>query len=208
MVRLWLPAYDQGLLIPQHFAIFKNKVSPGKMKKTDKEKSPDADAALWGMAVGDVRPLKGKAAPPRQGKKMGGGAREIVAVARKEESVKRVGEGLDKRTDERLRKGQIEIEARLDLHGMRLSEAEETLKETLLKCHRQGKRCVLLITGKGNRQTDEKDWWEGKPGILRKSAPEWLSRKPLSDIVLRFYPARPRDGGEGAWYVLLRRRRP
>lgn len=108
------------------------------------------------------------------------------------------GDGLDRRSDRRLRRGDMEIEARLDLHGHTRDAAYEMLCRFIAGQAGQGRRCVLVITGKGRG--------EG-PGVLRAALPGWLGAPPLRDDVLRFYPAQPRDGGEGAFYILLRRRR-
>ena len=56
---------------------------------------------------------------------------------------------------------------------------------------------MLVITGKGRTG----------PGVLKKSAPEWLGEAPIANVVLKFYPAKPKDGGEGALYVYLCRQR-
>lgn len=114
---------------------------------------------------------------------------------------------LDRRTDDRLRRGKLPIEARLDLHGMSRDSARHALAQFLREAHAGGKRCVLVITGKGalgaGSGYDSRDIPE--PGVLRRSVPEWLAMPPLSDIVLRHYPARAKDGGDGAIYILLRR---
>ena len=178
--------------------------------KKDSNKGKRAqDDDLWDLAMADVKPLKGKKAPKAAGPKgrKAVGAREIVPPQRGETEAARKGQGLDRKTDDRLKKGKMEIDARIDLHGYRLVEAEEVLTRTLQKCYREGKRCALVITGKGSRAKPENDWWEGKPGAIRASVPEWLGKKALVDIVLRFYPAKPQDGGAGALYVLLRRKR-
>jgi DNA-nicking Smr family endonuclease len=110
------------------------------------------------------------------------------------------GSGLDHRMDERLRKGKMKIEARLDMHGLNQAEAHRALNETLLGAYNQGKRCVLVITGKGTRSAEE-------GGVLRKNLPVWLGLAPLSHIVLQVHTAKQRHGGEGAFYILLRRQR-
>ena len=116
---------------------------------------------------------------------------------------------LDRRTDDRLRRGKLPIEAQLDLHGMTRDKARHILTQFLSNSYASGKRCVLVITGKGTLGADIAG--DGcnitEPGVLRRSVPEWLATPPLSDMVIRHYPARARDGGNGALYILLRRRR-
>ncbi len=107
--------------------------------------------------------------------------------------------GLDRRTAERLRRGKMKIDGRLDLHGLKQDEAHETLVRFLQNGYERGHRCVLVITGKGRSA--------GSEGVLKRRVPEWLTMAPLRDVILQTTPARPQDGGEGALYVLLRRRR-
>jgi DNA-nicking Smr family endonuclease len=108
------------------------------------------------------------------------------------------GTGLDRNSDRRLKRGEMEIEARLDLHGHTRDAAHELLRAFIAREAEKGRRCVLVITGKGRGDG---------PGVLRTAVPQWLGEAPMRDDVLRFYPAQPRDGGAGALYILLRRRR-
>ncbi|MGH6953750.1 MAG: Smr/MutS family protein, partial [Alphaproteobacteria bacterium] len=106
--------------------------------------------------------------------------------------------GLDKRTAERLRRGQLPIEATVDLHGMTQAEAHGALGAFLARCHAHGRRSVLVITGKGARS-------ERGEGVLRATVPRWLNAPENRARVLAFATAQPKDGGAGALYVLLRR---
>ena len=108
--------------------------------------------------------------------------------------------GLDNRSKTRLRRGQIVIEARLDLHGKNQSEAYEALIKFLESAYMNGRRSVLVITGKGLRAN-------GQRGVLRIIVPRWLNQLPLRNWIKAFDFAVPRDGGEGALYILLRRRK-
>lgn len=116
--------------------------------------------------------------------------------------------GLDRRTAERLARGQLPIEARLDLHGHRQTSAYQALESFVLASARAGRRCLLVVTGKG-RGVDDVPWSaaEEAPGIIRRNLPRWLSQPPLAEMVLAIRPALPQHGGEGAFYVLLRRQR-
>ena len=114
--------------------------------------------------------------------------------------------GLDRRSAERLAEGRLEIEARLDLHGRGLEAAHQALLRFIQASHAGGRRCVLVITGKGGAQRGSASiMHEDAPGVLKRAPPGWLSTPPLADKVLAARPARPKDGGEGAFYVLLRR---
>ncbi len=105
--------------------------------------------------------------------------------------------GVDKRSAERMKKGQMDIEARLDLHGMTQDGAHGALTAFVTRAYDQGRRCVLVITGKGAQGA----------GILRAQVPRWLNQPPLRERILGFSHARPQHGGEGALYLLIRRRR-
>lgn len=109
-----------------------------------------------------------------------------------------VAAGLDKRTLARLRRGQIPIEAEIDLHGSTQDEAHRTLEAFLARSQAAGRRCLLVITGKGLRA-------DGAGGVLRNAVPRWMNEAPNRERVLAFSHAIPADGGEGALYVLLRR---
>jgi DNA-nicking Smr family endonuclease len=108
--------------------------------------------------------------------------------------------GLDKRNATRLRRGKLPIEGRIDLHGMTQARAHSVLLGFVARAYELGQRCVLVITGKGTRP-------DGEVGVLRSAVPRWLNEAPLRDRVLAVTHAIPPDGGEGAFYVLLRRKR-
>ncbi len=102
--------------------------------------------------------------------------------------------GIDGSTQRRLFRGGILIDLRLDLHGMTASQAHKQLVQSIILAADDGCRCVLVITGKGS-------------GVLNGHVPNWLKQPPLSFHVLALAEARPKDGGSGAFYVLLRRKR-
>lgn len=106
--------------------------------------------------------------------------------------------GLSANNYRKLTRGGFPIEARLDLHGHKQHEAMDTLTTFIKSNHSKGKRCVIVITGKG-RLTGS--------GVLRQKVPEWLAGGHLKQLVLAITTAKPKDGGEGALYVLLRRKK-
>lgn len=106
--------------------------------------------------------------------------------------------GMDRRTADRFRKGKMAIEGRLDLHGMYQDAAHDALNDFIRASAAQGRRKVLVITGRGSR--------EGT-GVLRERLPQWLNQAPCRDHVVSFTTARPQHGRDGAFYVLLRRKR-
>lgn len=114
---------------------------------------------------------------------------------------------LDRRKSRRIAKGREPIEARIDLHGMRQAEAHDTLRGFIVRCHANGLRRVLVITGKGTA-TDARDDWtmgERERGVLRRNVPRWLAEPGLAALVSAVAPAHARHGGDGALYVMLRR---
>ncbi|MSO80600.1 MAG: hypothetical protein EXQ97_02945 [Alphaproteobacteria bacterium] len=111
--------------------------------------------------------------------------------------------GQDRRTAERLRRGRLPAEARLDLHGEFQEQAYRLLVGFVTRAAADDRRVVLVITGKGRSTTDE---WGRGGGVLRRQVPHWLTQPPLAALVLSTAPARPDHGGDGALYVLLRRR--
>jgi DNA-nicking Smr family endonuclease len=112
---------------------------------------------------------------------------------------------MDRRRYEKLRRGRLEPEARLDLHGMSSERAHAALAGFILSAHAGDLRLVLVITGKG--QPDEGPHQPRRHGILRHSLPHWLAAPPLNGRILQVVPAHQRHGGAGAFYVYLRRRR-
>ena len=112
---------------------------------------------------------------------------------------------MDRRRFERLRRGRLEPEARLDLHGMTLARAHAALTDFVLAAHAAELRLLLVITGKGREP--EAGAFPARHGILRHSLPHWLAAPPLSPRVLEVALAHQRHGGGGAYYVYLRRRR-
>ena len=106
---------------------------------------------------------------------------------------------VDKRTFDRLRRGRLRPEARLDLHGMTQDQAHKALIKFIEGSQEEGRRCVIVITGRGRVS-------EGG-GVLRREVPGWLNSPRVRPIVLAISLATPRDGGPGAMYVLLRRLR-
>lgn len=116
----------------------------------------------------------------------------------------------DGRQVKRLGTGRTPIEARIDLHGMRQSEAHAALRRFLHRAAANGQRTVLVITGKGAPEYDpQKPWQEagegGGRGILKRMVPHWLMDADLRSIVISYATSHPRHGGEGALYVQLSR---
>lgn len=110
-------------------------------------------------------------------------------------------DGLNRRQAAALRRGGIAIDARLDLHGLTRREAARKVAAFLAQSAHRGLRCVLVITGQGRS-----DPLAEARGVLRRGLESWLNEPTTRQLVLACVPARARHGGQGAFYVLLRRR--
>ena len=106
--------------------------------------------------------------------------------------------GVDRRLLRRLRRGEYAVQAHLDLHGLRSDEAKVATDAFIRDSQRGGRRCVLIVHGRGLRSKDHVP-------VLKEKLVVWLSHGRIGKQVLAFATARPHDGGAGAVYVLLRR---
>jgi len=105
--------------------------------------------------------------------------------------------GVDKRTAQRFKRGRMDIDGTIDLHGMTQEAAHIALNRFVETGAATGKRCLLVVTGKGTRGE----------GVLRRAVPRWLNDERLRGLILSYSHAQPQHGGSGALYVLLKRRR-
>lgn len=91
----------------------------------------------------------------------------------------------------------VNIEARVDLHGMTQDQAYRELQRFLTFCQQKQMIWVLVITGKGIKKEEA--------GVLRTAVPQWLSQPPFISLASGYAPAKDKDGGLGALYVRLKR---
>ena len=115
-----------------------------------------------------------------------------------EEFIEGASPGTDRNLMRSLRRGDFALQGRLDLHGLTQAQAKEAVDRFLSDSRRTGKRCVLIVHGRGLNSPDQIP-------VLKQQLKVWLSQKRLGSMVLAFATARPQDGGAGAVYVLLRR---
>ncbi|MEM9045980.1 MAG: Smr/MutS family protein [Pseudomonadota bacterium] len=116
--------------------------------------------------------------------------------------------GLDRRTAERLRRGERDPQARLDLHGMTAERAHGALNGFVARSIGQGLRCVLVITGKGGRhRSEDAPFMRSDQGVLRQAVPRWLRSGPYASRIVGIFEAHTRHGGAGAVYIYLKKRR-
>ncbi len=115
----------------------------------------------------------------------------------------------DRNSARKIRIGRVEIEARVDLHGMHQHEAHAALRSFLARCQSRGLRFVLVITGKGKTTSSEasdarSDDLGRERGVLKRNVPRWLEEPDVRSIVVSYTTAAIQHGGEGALYVHLR----
>ena len=179
------------------------------------------DFALWSKVAKTTKPLPGRnVAPPSKaqtnetGLQKPGTRSVSLPSAQQEKAVVgtssslRSGQtpGVDRRTAERLRRGQLQIEARIDLHGMTEAQAHAAFDAFILASYRAERRVLLVITGKGKASDDAERRTDSRPtGIIRRALPGWINQSAIRPLVLAFTRAQPRDGGDGAVYILLKR---
>lgn len=113
----------------------------------------------------------------------------------------------DPKKARRVARGRSQIDATIDLHGMRQLEAEMRLHRFLSGAKTNGHRTVLVITGKGAPDGIYDPFAESPRGILRRRFLEWIDRPPFSSLISSVAPAHIKHGGSGAFYVFLARSR-
>jgi len=119
-------------------------------------------------------------------------------IADTEEFIEGRVAGLDQAIVRKLRRGDYAVQGHLDLHGLTREEAKGAVDGFLRDARRAGKRCVVLVHGRGLHSKDQLP-------VLKEALRSWLGQHRFARHVLAFATARPADGGGGAVYVLLRR---
>jgi DNA-nicking Smr family endonuclease len=176
-----------------------------------------SEEELWEVALSGVRPLDpghGVAAPPPPPPAAGtfwhpdleaiDELRALVSgdapfdLADTDEFIEGRMSGLDANLARKLRRGEFAVQGHVDLHGMTREEAKGTVEDFLRRSRQGGKRCVLIVHGRGLHSKDQLP-------VLKDALKTWLATGRFARHVLAFASARPVDGGAGAIYVLLRR---
>ena len=113
--------------------------------------------------------------------------------------------GLEKASN-KLKKGNIKIDKKIDFHGLSLVDAKKLLISTINHCFQDNKRCILFITGKGSslkeKETDQTRLFFGK---IRGSFLDWTKLDDVKNKILQVHKSAPKHGGDGAFYVYLRK---
>jgi len=176
----------------------------------------EPDGKLWEQVIKNVQPLKNKRikillsvpqeilTPPiirSPRKKTIIETQRIVRPQPNPQSSLSVGDlkQLDRSLQQKMKRGELTISATLDLHGLTQNSAMARLTSFLNQAYAQQNRCVLVITGKGAGGL--------KAGVLQQAVPQWLNTQPLRTIILAFCYAQRNQGGQGALYVLLKRKK-
>lgn len=163
----------------------------------------DDDRILWNKVARSATPLRGKAPldsdpEPAQAEQPVVPAAVFSDIAPPPPSkTHKVGRHLDRPTHDKLAKGRLDIEAKVDLHGLTQSEAHGLLLSFLHRAHASGIRYVLVVTGKGSTSKGD--------GVLRRVVPEWLATPAFRSVVSSHDSAARHHGGAGALYIRLRR---
>lgn len=167
----------------------------------------EEETALWRRATRDVTPA-GRA--PARPEPVASKSMPMRAAAgppqgparRKAQPAHFVYGGGDPARDRAASTRRIEIERTLDLHGLTQAVAHRFLLRFILGAADDGVRLALVITGKGRPGAGE----AGARGVLRSRFLDWIEEAPLKAKIARVGPARPKDGGEGAFYVFLKKK--
>lgn len=178
------------------------------MKRLNPDAVPLDDDGAWAEALKGVRKLPEVEEKPEAPLILGNITPKInYAAAYSGAPLKPLELGntdnIDRRTAEKFKRGEFKIERRLDLHGLTEKEAFSAVEDFVRNAYLQKLRCVLIVTGKGIIRED--DAWYEKKGILREALPSWLNNPELRPLILSICQAKPEDGGNGAFYLLLRR---
>lgn len=185
------------------------------MRRRNQRNLSSAEVALWAQVARSVKAFPGKSVPaePEQPETLSMPAQIVAtppaAIGTPAKASLKPLAPFERKLRTQLRRGQQPIEAVIDLHGLRQSQAHDALHAFLRGAQESGARLVLVVTGKGaaaagqpalNGGSDER-------GVLRRMVPHWLQLPGIRFMVAGFEEADRRHGGSGALYVRLRRGR-
>ena len=198
----------------------------------DKKKISSNDLKLWHQIVDKVEPIKKRDNPDINNQEQSGiDAARIISrdVNQKKIIKKKINKdkvaiklapskvptkkdellkftGIHRRLEQKMSRGQIDIDSTLDLHGMTQEEAKHAIINFIKVANKNNLKIILIITGKGisieNTNTRNKNRYER--GVLNKNLPTWLQMPEIRDYVNGYRYANQKHGGEGAYYILLK----
>ena len=180
--------------------------------------APLSEEELWSLAVDGAAPLldrSGRVRPAPQPLSIGpqqldpdleayDELRSLVTgevafdISDTDEFISGTARGLDPGVLRRLKKGDFAVQGHLDLHGLLKDEAKARLEAFLSRSRSEGRRCVLVVHGRGLHSKDQVP-------VLKEALKRWMALGRFAQHVLAFATARPHDGGAGAVYVLLKK---
>ncbi|MBC6497257.1 MAG: Smr/MutS family protein [Alphaproteobacteria bacterium GM7ARS4] len=105
--------------------------------------------------------------------------------------------GLGRREEKAMRSGDVLVDRRLDLHGLSLTDARLKVHLVVQQAYKNGHTFLHIITGKGDKQQGS--------GVIREAFCRWLNEPHITPMVIALCHAVGRHGGEGAFYVRLKR---
>lgn len=118
--------------------------------------------------------------------------------------VRRPADVLDNSWERLFRRGQVVPELVIDLHEHSLSAAHARLEQALELARAQDVRVMLVVTGKARKRA----FGDGSArGAIRAEIGHWLASSRHADAIASVRSAHPRHGGDGAIYVILRRKK-
>jgi DNA-nicking Smr family endonuclease len=166
------------------------------------------EKALWARVIATVRPLHGSAAPEPEPEPQAAPQPKPApakAIPKQAATPPRAQPGttLDGTWDRRLSRGLVAPDVTVDLHGHNLATAYSLLDSRLDQAVAMGARVLLLITGKPPQGEDR----PVKRGAIRAAVGDWLAASPHAADIAAVRGAHPRHGGQGALYIVLRRKR-
>ncbi|MBI1360635.1 MAG: DNA mismatch repair protein MutS [Alphaproteobacteria bacterium] len=160
----------------------------------------DTEHRLWARVANTVRPAAGRIMPLAESAdrptlrktetSSSNEARERPASRR----ARAPGPLADLSNQRPVRRGQLDVEARLDLHGHTQDSAHRELTGFIAMQRARGARCLLVITGKGRMGA----------GVLRSRFLEWIASPEIRPLLAGYSRAHQRHGGDGAFYLLLK----
>jgi DNA-nicking Smr family endonuclease len=159
----------------------------------------EEERALWRSFAADIVPLRGGAAaspPPPPAPRPTEAAKAVARAASSGREISTPPPEPDRKTKRALRRGALAFERKIDLHGLTQAEAHRVLEAAVTGGRA---RRLLVVTGRGRAKA------EG--GVLRRMLPRWLAEPGLARHVVSLGVAAPGHGGDGAFYLLLRRRK-
>ena len=163
----------------------------------------EEEEALWSGFARSITPLRRSQKSPSRDKTHLPAATKKLQSQRPSPTPTPPLAPLERRLTPRVARGRAPIDARIDLHGFTQSEAYPALLRFLERAHADGRRIVLVVTGKGGGPHD----LSSERGVLRRQVPLWLELPEFRALVVGFDNAHAGHGGDGALYVRLRRRR-